>query len=47
MCFDDPRPEMGDGNREWAAEKGNITTMAQNDIGIDLGTTTISIAKEG
>jgi hypothetical protein len=47
MCFDDPRPEMGDGNREWAAEKGNITTMAQNDIGIDLGTTTIIIAQEG
>ena len=45
MCFDDPRPEMGDGNREWAAEKGNITTMAQNDIGIDLGTTTIIIAQ--
>ena len=47
MCFDDPRPEMGDGNREWAAEKGNITIMAQNDIGIDLGTTTIIIAQEG
>ena len=47
MCFDDPRPEMGDRNREWAAEKGNITTMAQNDIGIDLGTTTIIIAQEG
>ena len=47
MCFDDPRPEMGDGNREWEAEKGNITTMAQNDIGIDLGTTTIIIAQEG
>ena len=46
MCFDDPRPEMGDGNREWAAEKGNITIMAQNDIGIDLGTTTIIIAQE-
>ena len=46
MCFDDPRPEMGDGNREWAAEKGNITIMAQNDIGIDLGTTTIIIAQD-
>ena len=28
-------------------QKGNITIMAQNDIGIDLGTTTIIIAQEG
>ena len=47
MCFEAPRPGMGDGYREWAAEKGNITIMAQNDIGIDLGTTTIIIAQEG